>query len=529
MKSLTLTIPYIGIATMCAACFLPPVRLYMDTLFLPKQHLFLCGLSMFLMSFSFATFRIGAETALYRCLHIFKATFSAMAVFECLYVFIEVFLNGMCEAGVSGTFDNPAGLALSVCAAIPILMRLGMERKGKSVKSLCLAMCIIMVFVVLLTKSRTGMMCAAMYALILVAYRMRMAITNLKTRWITCTAAAVLLLASVLFCAFSRKSNSTSGRYFILQQTCSLVKEHPFMGLGTGGFEREYMLCQADFFRRNHQSEYAQLADDVHHPLNEYMRLWVDYGIAGPIALLMFFMLAVWIGIREDRIRHTGLPLALLSVAIFCFFSYPFHYQASWLVVVMSAISILIVSLSKCAGIQRKCMKLGSGVSASVISIAIASYVCVDSFHELEWRKAYIESVHGNHKDALRMYERASGYFKRDWCFLYSYSLAAFMADDMDKALEKIDECGIYFNGYDRELLAGDICLAMQSYDGALRHYDMAAYMCPVRFAPLEGMYRAFDKQGMDASRDSVARIIANKRVKVDSHDVQRIKSQCSE
>lgn len=53
--------------------------------------------------------------------------------------------------------------------------------------------------------------------------------------------------------------------------------------------------------------------------------------------------------------------------------------------------------------------------------------------------------------------------------------------------------------------------------------------MCPVRFAPLEGLYYAY-KSGRQPDRaDSVADVVARKRIKVDSPDVQRIKKEILE
>ena len=69
------------------------------------------------------------------------------------------------------------------------------------------------------------------------------------------------------------------------------MKEHPIIGHGHRGFEREYMLRQADFFREHPDSEYAVLADEIRHPLNEFLYVWVNYGVAAPVALLLLLLL----------------------------------------------------------------------------------------------------------------------------------------------------------------------------------------------------------------------------------------------
>jgi hypothetical protein len=88
-----------------------------------------------------------------------------------------------------------------------------------------------------------------------------------------------------------------------------------------------------------------------------------------------------------------------------------------------------------------------------------------------------------------------------------------------------IAECGEYWNGYNRELLSADICRYRQEYERAIAHYKMAQLMCPVRFAPLEGLYKVYEAIGDTMHRNEVAQQIATKRIKVHSAAIERIKS----
>ena len=53
--------------------------------------------------------------------------------------------------------------------------------------------------------------------------------------------------------------------------------------------------------------------------------------------------------------------------------------------------------------------------------------------------------------------------------------------------------------------------------------------MCPVRFEPLEGLYYAYKSGRQPDKADSVADVVARKKIKVDSPDVQRIKKEILE
>lgn len=129
-------------------------------------------------------------------------------------------------------------------------------------------------------------------------------------------------------------------------------------------------------------------------------------------------------------------------------------------------------------------------------------------------------------KEALEDYERLHGYFCRNHSFLYSYAMASFKRGDLDRADRMIAECGGYWNGYNRELLSADICRYRQEYERAIAHYQMAQLMCPVRFAPLEGLYNVYDCMGDTLHRDEVANQIATKRIKVPSAIIEKIKNK---
>ena len=66
----------------------------------------------------------------------------------------------------------------------------------------------------------------------------------------------------------------------------------------------------------------------------------------------------------------------------------------------------------------------------------------------------------------------------------------------------------------------------LERYGVALYHYRWASLMCPVRFAPLEGMYHVYRECGDSLHADSVSAVIRAKEVKVLSSEVVRIKEE---
>ena len=82
-------------------------------------------------------------------------------------------------------------------------------------------------------------------------------------------------------------------------------------------------------------------------------------------------------------------------------------------------------------------------------------------------------------------------------------------------------------SSYNLELLAGDTCSYLQRFDEAADHYKTAMFMCPCRFAPLEGLYNVYEQTGDDEKKRIIADEIARKTVKVPSEEITRIKKYC--
>lgn len=523
-KRLMPTVLDIALCMVCLACFMPPLYIFADALYLPKMYMLLAGVAVCLVCSPFVVYAYSGKMVVSGYLRRLYLFYLACALFECLYVIVDMIVNGADIVGESGTFDNPAGLALSLCVALPMACHMLFRTEKKKERLLYAVAILLFVSIIILSKSRIGVVCVAVFSMMLALKMLRMYMKRSMCRIIVCSLFVSLTIVSVVAYVCLNKSESTSGRGFIYTQSWNMLVERPWTGWGHGGFERSYMLGQASYFSKNPKSEYAFLADDVQHPLSEFVYLWFNYGVYGPVLLLAALLLPIWLSfsIRQMRAFETLLPL--VAVLLFSMFSYAFHYQASWVAIGVAYIPYVGNILSCCMSAKRfvACASIMAGV-------VMAVYVAVDSFHEYEWHKYYRMSVRGEHDAAMRGYEKLRGYFNDDRFFLYSYAMAAFMADDMDRAYYVMEECRDNWEGYDVELLSGDICLRSRRLRESVEHFNKAHSMCPVRFAPLEGLYKAFDRMGNAAARDSVAKMIAEKEVKVASPDVFRIKQTCKE
>ena len=511
-----------GIAIICMSCFCAPVYYFTDSYYLPKFYLFVIGTSFFLISL----FLIEPKEGIVECLSDYLSQiyiiFIIMAECECAYIVTKILIYGRSLIGEFGTFDNPAGLALTLSIAISMIITLLFKTNKWRIKFLLYVGSIPVVSILLITNSRTGLICLALNVIILFWF-----LIHRFLNYRTFCKVFFLLIAAVLFLSVvsyvtSIKSDSTIGRRFILEQSFSMIEKHPIVGYGSNGFQSEYMLQQAKFFRENPNSIYENNADEVRYPMNEFVYIWINYGIGGLLLLVSVFLFPLILFLCKKGIMIQKSLFLLIPVLLFSFFSYPFHYQSSWLVLLL-VYSPIILLISKKISISfnsRIC-------SVFLVEILFILYLSVDIYHEYQWGMAEKLSFRGYHQEALSKYGSLHGYFHGNRFFLYSYAMAAFMSGDMQTAHRVISECGQYWNGYARELLSGDICLYMNEYEEASEHFNEAHFMCPVRFAPLEGLYKVYDLTDNDFKKDSIAKLIATKYVKVESNDVERIKETC--
>ena len=505
------------VGLLAVSCYQPPIYLFTDPYLLPKWYLCLLGLVIVGVLIEVGQLRRWKFPPLKEVLSSLASMFVAVSVLECLWVMGCIIVFGLRPGGEIGTLGNPPELALNLCVAIPWAVQLVIRGKGWLWRVLYGLATLLLVSVLLLTQSRTGLICLAVFVVVLVGVGICRLAVKKWIRMVLCGVCVLIVAIGTVAYVTSHKTDSTSGRAFILGRTWELIGEHPIMGHGTGGFEREYMLRQATYFKEHPDSEAAMLADEIRHPLCEFAYLWVNWGVVAPVVLLVLLLFPWWRRLKGHDESMKPFLSPILAIGIFSCFSYPFYYPIAWTTVGLSVFFAIREVLGR---MPQRIMTWG----LLLTSVILAGFTVNDMVHEHLWYKAYRRSF--REKEALEDYERLHGYFCRNHSFLYSYAMASFKRGDLDRADRMIAECGEYWNGYNRELLSADICRYRQEYERAIAHYKMAQLMCPVRFAPLEGLYNVYDSMGDTLHRDEVANQIATKRIKVHSAVIERIKSK---
>ena len=499
------------------SCYLPSVPLFTDTQLLPKWYLFVLGSALYVLCLALSRRRLRGKASDFD-LHKWFPVLVGIGSVESLYVFAQMAFFGCNPVGEQGTFDNPAGLASAMALTIPMAVYCKYKRRVLSQRIFFGVSVLLMVVVLILTKSRTGMICLALYILVWTYVVSGRYLRRKTYRYTVLLVVTTVIAIGMIYYVSSHKQNSTSGRAFILMRSWELVMQRPFAGYGANGFDREYMHQQAYYFRSYPDSSYAMLADEVRHPLNEFIYMWVNYGLFGLLALTVLLSFPLVHRIRSKDAYSYLLSLPVVGLAVFCCFSYPLHYPLSCLVLLLSLTGVARKRLS------RLMRKRSARYIVSALCCLVSFLIIYDAVYEWRWNYAYRHYYKRRDIRTVDKFEELYSHFRDNKYFLYNYAFVAYKMHDAKRAYRLMGECTKYRRGYNTELLAGDICRKLGYYDEAISHYDEASHMCPARFAPLEGLHYVYDAIGDSVNKSRIADEIATKKVKVLSSDVIRIK-----
>ena len=316
----------------------------------------------------------------------------------------------------------------------------------------------------------------------------------------------VILVAAIIVCML--KTDSNLGRIFILHLSVRMICEHPWIGWGQNGFEANYMNKQAEYFL-SHPTDYehAMLADNIHHPLNEFVLIAVNYGILG-LLICVVILVAICTRFFRHPTEHGRLGFEIL-ICLFAFsmVSYPFYYYFTWISVVF-AICLLYYDTI------RKTIHL-----VPFIALYLTHNYVNYNKQLVEWRAAMDSCQYIITSKTIEKYQRLYLSLKGDVRFLYNYAYELYMYGKYEEALNVATECNKKRADYDLCLLIGDIHLASERHVQAIDAYTHAHYMCPNRFAPLCAIYEVYKNEGNKEKCKELIRTILDKPIKVKTQE----------
>lgn len=325
-------------------------------------------------------------------------------------------------------------------------------------------------------------------------------------------------LFAILISISSSKIASTYGRSAIYQTSLTLIdsSENLIFGRGFGGFEDSYMIQQSRELE-NKSEDIKQRADNIKHPLNEFLLIVIEFGFVGFLIYVLFLYKSLT---NSDKIIRS----MVIAIIVLSLFTYPLRYPSTWIVLCYASsaknkcILPLISNDLFFTRISKKIYSFGFGVFTLLICTRVIVYS--------NWVDAYDAACIGSIDEARSLYKRTS-LWPRNSRFIYNYAYFEMCQDDYNKALEILSFNSV--NDYETSMLKANIYFSSNDYDKALAEYILAEKMCPNRFFPIFGQFQVYEKTRDIDNLNITRNKILTKTIKVQSNEIKNIINYVSE
>ncbi len=437
--------------------------------------------------------------------------------------YAKVFPSNHSDFLITGSFDNPAGIAalLSISSSIGLYCFATTKRIEKSIYLFAL---IVIITTVIFSNSRTGILTIIISSGIffITHYKVIQRLREHLLLGLFMVISTAFLVGIIAF-LYSQNKNSSNGRLLIWRVSLGMVKDKPLFGHGYDSFQADYMDYQAQYFKNHPNSKYKQLADNVKHPFNEYIKIMVEYGIIG---FIIFTVLMTLIIIKAVKIKSEQSHLMLSGIfafLVFAFFSYPLQYVTVW---VLIGFYLSLSIPAKTIHIRRNIFTRTSRICVLLMCSFLLFHNIKQVNAKIKWNKIAQGSLGGNTIKVISKYDNLYPILNNNPFFLYNYGAELNEAGKYQKSVAILRECKRHFNDYDLQLLMADNYYHLGDTNAALNTYTHASNMIPCRFWPLYQKFKIYKLSEKPNKAKKMAKQILQQEVKISSSTVSFIKSK---
>ena len=438
----------------------------------------------------------------------------ASFLFQMIVGYLQYFgilIPSSSEFPIIGGFSNPGPFGCYMALG-SILVLMLIKKKRKTYIWLFAPLFILFTFSVFLSNSRTAVFSLIVGVLALAFNKINKRLGRARTLIFSFFLGLFIIVA-----LYFQNSSSADGRVFIWKRSYELFLENPLFGLGTGTFQPEYMERQMLFFSKSsHDTKEAFLADTIQHSFNEWINLFVEYGLFGAILLLSILYNLLKNSSKRKKFLET-LPL-LLTFLIFTLFSYPLIEAPLTL-----AIVLLFGNLNS---IEHQNYTVKRIFLAPILIVLAASifYYGLNRFYAYQfWSYAKEDSLFGDRRLSISNYQKANNELSNNGFFLYNYASTLLLTDSLQRSLHVFKHSLHDHNNYKAHMNIGNIYSKEKNWQEALKHFDLANNMVPKRFEPLHQMFIIHRDMGNYKAAKKIAQLIKHKKIKVYSSRLTEI------
>jgi len=429
----------------------------------------------------------------------------------------------------TGLFGGFAALGFIACAGLFFFSDSG----NLYLKSIILfILCFVLAIQVYASGSRASWV-AALIAICFLLYRfilpsLQGALATKQSGRIFFLLVSCFLVLTVFFSnyLYHLKKDSADGRLLIAKVSMEMVKNAPVFGNGISGFRAEYLNYQADYFQTHPDSTWANLADDVEMPYNEFLKILIEQGIIG-LALFCCLLYFLFEKGRLENQRRYILQSLILFILIFGLFSYPSDRLPF---VVLFVFFIALLSRNRNPVVKFRLRKI------SYLRIPVLLALCLvlgkmagDAYCYAKSCRAWNRALTGFFQDKEESFLQLKNLYPdlaNNPVFLTTYGKTLSFGGHCSEAVVVLEKA------VKRQPLSLSYIELGKSYEAegfpekALDSWKRAGLMVPSRFTPLYlAMRLYFKNKEYDRAKEYAERLLM-KKIKIDNPEIGLMKRE---
>ncbi len=316
---------------------------------------------------------------------------------------------------------------------------------------------------------------------------------------------------------YKYKPQSADGRLLVWRVTADMIADKPILGHGIGGFNKNYMFYQADYFTEHPESAYSQYSDNIAYPYNEFLHVLADQGIIGLVLIL-----GLLVAVLKTPANNNEYKAAIIGYIVFAQFSYPSYVPG--LLVLFPILIASIQSKPSVVSIPR-CIHWGS----VVFSIILFVYVGMEYSFRKECRETIPQLFSANPSKAAHArqfaedhYHRLSGYPR----MADVYGQYVYAEGDPKRAMIVLKDLERIVPTSELFCDLGDLYKAEKDWNRALACYRTAYAMIPRRLTPVYKLFETYRDSGDTISAREQALKALSVPVRTEGTRTLRIKAE---
>jgi len=335
----------------------------------------------------------------------------------------------------------------------------------------------------------------------------------------------LILLLSFSNYLYNLKKDSADGRLLIARVSMEMVKNAPLFGIGIPGFRAEYLNYQAEYFQTHPDSTWADLADDVETPFNEFLKILIEQGIIG-LLLFSFLLYFLFERINQGNADNSYvLQTVILFILIFGLFSHPLD-KLPFVVVLVFSIAELSQNRDTIFTVHLKkinYLRIPLLLSICFGLMLITVNVCCYAQSCKKWNRA-LTNFAQNKEESLSQLKELYPLLKNNPIFLTTYGKALNFGGRYEEAVMVLEKA------VKRQPLSVSYIELGKSYEAAgfpekaLSCWKQGSLIVPSRFNPVFlTMKLYFNNKSYDKAQEYAKQLLA-KKIKIDNPEIDVMK-----